>query len=157
MIGNICYIRFVVLYCLLCFALGCKKAPESPEQKAIQMHDDQVRSQKQSKELIDKGKIEYEIMAQAPGGASAMDAMEYLMQLGMKGKLPGFPNNKIYHCPVRVESTSTNYPLTVTIGWFLRTNNIINHYTLTKDSTNTSWQLRKSWHSDPNGSNLGDY
>jgi hypothetical protein len=90
-----------------------------------------------------------------PVSPVATEAVRYLHQLRLQGRLPGFKQDE--QCIVLMPGHSiseTNYPITLELR--ARKRNVAGpfsyHFRLIKTSADSGWRLQKAWRTDANGS-----
>ncbi len=103
---------------------------------------------------------------QVAGGASTVDAGEFLLSLAKQGKLPGFTPGE--HGVMRagiVDGTgnipsaaaSESYPISRGITFSKSGDTSVYFYTVVQASNHAPWQLQKAWRTDADGKVVETY
>lgn len=89
------------------------------------------------------------------GRTIAKSGLEYLSQLREEGHLPGVATNEHGHASINGRLNS--YPYSLTVQLTKEGETPINHYTITKVSKNSTWQLERAWQTDSGGHILQEW
>jgi len=134
----------VPLVLLIAFVSGCHKSKrEIAEENAIKRHQQDVNGGTFSKQ-----KFTNWALTKLPSTQLTTEAAKYLTDLNQKGELPGAGNTALMSAIGR--DIPTNYPLSRTVDQMLK-NGLVNHYMVTKDLPESTWQLQKAWRTDAKG------
>ncbi|MGH7952935.1 MAG: hypothetical protein ACREFE_13605 [Limisphaerales bacterium] len=119
---------------------GCHKktAQELAEQKALERHE----HEEQQIATLRKGG-----WGKTPAGASTLEAIKFLSQLHHSGRLPGSEDARP-SVQFHINLSATNYPISRTFNVRTKSGAFTIHYTVTKNSADSSWQLQKAWRTD---------
>jgi TPR repeat protein len=87
-------------------------------------------------------------------------AAKYLKELKEENRLPGFPKDR--HGNVSIDLPlaglqAATYPFSVMFKVVLVGDSLTNHYTVTRPSADTGWQLEKAWRSDTEGHTIVEW
>lgn len=103
---------------------------------------------------------------QRPGGASTVDAGEFLISLAKEGKLPGFSKGE--HGSMHVGNFDANptsssrtsaekYPISRAIHLSKDGDTSDYFYVVKRESAGSGWNLQKAWRQDAEGRLMEDY
>ena len=103
---------------------------------------------------------------QAAGGASTVDAGEFLLSLAKQGKLPGFAPGE--HGVMRAgivdgqgnipaAAAPGSYPISRGITFSKDGDTSVYFYTVVQASNHAPWQLQKAWRTDADGKVVENY
>jgi hypothetical protein len=94
------------------------------------------------------------ILTEQPGGASMAAAYKFLADMRDHGQLPGWRKDERGHADLSLNKTELagdpKYPLRYTIKATKNRDNLVYHFTVSRESAEANWKLEKSWCTDKN-------
>lgn len=95
-----------------------------------------------------------------PVTIEAASAGDFLLNLRERGQLPGV--SKDSHGEIRVDFSfplpkQVAYPFSPTFQVSIKGQTLINHYTVLRETKDSSWQLQKAWRTDAQGRTIEEW
>jgi len=104
----------------------------------------------------------YAIIEQQPGGAVIVSAYQFLKSLRDNDQLPGWKKGEKGHAEMSLNinitelSAPPTYPFRYSMTLKKNSDNLVYHYTVSRETKDTAWKLEKSWCTDKGGRLIRD-
>jgi len=103
----------------------------------------------------------FAVIEEHPGGAVIADTFRFLKNLREDGQLPGWKKGEKGHVEMFLNktelSTPPTYPFRYSVTLKKNGDNLVYHYTVSRETEGATWKLEKSWCTDKGGRLIRDF